>query len=173
MIDKLNQRDNRALKLGGICIIAIIVLAFGMKWFDHWHQVRKSLVQACDKLDFVSPPETKQEKLRTIVPVFEMPKKLEDQKFLFRDRLNEQLKKAGIKSKPLEVLGIVKSVDAPEYKLLRLRYSGRASFSQVLDLLASLNENPYLVGIEEFSIKCDPKKKQEVDLNLTVSTFIK
>ena len=43
----------------------------------------------------------------------------------------------------------------------------------MLDFLARLNENPYLVGIEEFKIrKSDPKKPQDVDLDLTVSTFV-
>jgi succinate dehydrogenase flavin-adding protein (antitoxin of CptAB toxin-antitoxin module) len=43
----------------------------------------------------------------------------------------------------------------------------------VLDFLAQLNENPYLVGIEELKIKCDPKKRGEVELDLTVSSFAK
>jgi hypothetical protein len=42
---------------------------------------------------------------------------------------------------------------------------------QVLDFLERLNENPYLVGVEELKIKCDPKKRGEVELDLTVSTF--
>jgi hypothetical protein len=43
----------------------------------------------------------------------------------------------------------------------------------VLDFLARLNENPYLVGIEELKIKkVDPKKPQDVELDLTVSTFV-
>ena len=47
------------------------------------------------------------------------------------------------------------------------------ALSQALDLLAKLNENPYLVGIEEFRLKIDPKKRSEVELNITVSTFTK
>jgi len=57
--------------------------------------------------------------------------------------------------------------------LLRLKCSAKCRFTQVLDLLANLKENPYLVGIEELRIRCDSKKPQEVDLDLTVSTFIK
>ena len=40
-------------------------------------------------------------------------------------------------------------------------------------MLAKLNENPYLIGVEEFKIKVDPKKRAEVDLDLTVSTLTK
>lgn len=58
------------------------------------------------------------------------------------------------------------------YDLLLVKCSAKCRFSQVLDFLSRLNENPYLVGIEEFKIKkTDPKKPQELELNLTVSTF--
>ena len=43
----------------------------------------------------------------------------------------------------------------------------------MLDLLANLKENPYLVGVEELRMRIDKKKPQEVDLDLTVSTFVK
>jgi hypothetical protein len=59
------------------------------------------------------------------------------------------------------------------YKLLRLKCSAKCKFGQVLDLLVNLKENPYLVGVEEMRIKCDPKKPQEVQLDLTVSTFVR
>ena len=101
-----------------------------------------------------------------------MPEKEETQMFLFRDKLNEQLKKAGINSKPLQVVSTGKSPQAG-YRLLRLKCSAKCRFAQALDLLANLKENPYLVGIEEFKIECDQKKRQDVKLDVTVSTFVK
>ena len=106
----------------------------------------------------------------TIVPAFEMPQVEEEQKFLFRDKLSEQLRIAGIKSKPLQVQKGRKSPQSG-YELLLVKCNATCRFTQVLDFLAQLNENPYLVGIEEFKIKCDPKKKGEVELNFTASTF--
>ena len=108
----------------------------------------------------------------SIVPVFEMPQVEEEQKFLFRDKLSEQLQKAGIRNKPLQIQPGRKSPQSG-YKLLLVRCSATCQFAQVLDFLARLNENPYLVGIEEFKIKCDPKKRGEVELDFTVSTFAK
>ena len=107
----------------------------------------------------------------SIVPVFEMPEREEKQKFLFRDKFNEQLRSARINSEPLQVLSPVKSGVAG-YELLRLKCSAKCSFRQALDLLAKLNENPYLVGIEELKIECDQKKRQDVKLDLTISTLI-
>jgi len=174
MIKNLSQRDKRALKFGAICVAAIVVFVFATGWLGHWAEVRKSLDVKRNKLKVISPSKGKQEGLMSIVPVFEMPGSEEKQKFLFRDKFNEQLKKAGIKSETLQFLPVGKSRRADGYKLLRLQCRrGKCNFGQVLDLLAGLKENPYLVGIEEFKIKCDPKKRQEFELDLTVSTFVK
>ena len=172
MIQKLSEKDIRALKIGGVCVAAILLFVFASMWFDHWSEARASLAQVKAKLDLIDVDKAKQAGLLSIVPVFEMPQKEETQKFLFRNKLNEQLKKVGINSKPLQVLPGGKSRQAG-YQLLRLKCSTKCRFAQVLDLLARLNENPYLVGVEELRIRCDPKKPQEVELDLTVSTFVK
>jgi hypothetical protein len=54
-----------------------------------------------------------------------------------------------------------------------LKCSAKCRLTQVLDLLAGLNENPYLVGIEELRLRCDQQKPQAVEMELTVSTFVK
>lgn len=172
MMEKLSQRDIRALKIGAVCVAAILVFAFAIQWVGHWVKVRESLAAARAELKVISPPKAKQLGLLSIVPAFEMPQVEEKQKFLFRDKLREQLKKAGIKGKPLQTLSIGKSRETG-YKLLCLKCSGKCKFGQVLDLLAGLNKNPYLVGIEEMRISCNPKKRQDVELDLTVSTFVK
>jgi hypothetical protein len=172
MIAKLSQRDKRALKLGALSIAAILVFVFATAWLEHWTQVRESLVVARADLRIISPNKAKQEGLLTIVPVFEMPERQEEQKFLFRDKFNEQLKKAGIKSGPVQ-FSAGKSARQDGYTLVLLKFSAKCKFDQVLDLLAELKNNPYLVGIEQLNIKCDPKKRQEVELDLTLSTFAK
>lgn len=168
---KLSQREIRTVKIGAVCTAAILIFTFGTEWLERWKQVRKSLAQARAKLKDVR---TKQAGPLMTVPVFEMPEEEEIQKFLFRDKFNEQLKKAGIKNKPLQILSPGKST-VRGYKLLRIKCSGKCQFGQVLDLLSNLKENPYLVGIEEFKITCDPdpKKRKEIDVDLTVSTFVK
>lgn len=170
--ERLSQKDIRALKIGVVCAGAIVVFLFASEWLDHWAKARESLAELKGKLELLDVAKAKQAGLTSIVPVFEMPEKEETQKFLLRDKLNEQLKKAGISSKPLQVVSTVKSQQTG-YKLLRLKCNAKCRFGQVLDLLANLKENPYLVGIEEMRIKCDPKKPQEVELDLIVSTFVR
>ena len=172
MIEKLSQKDIRMLKIGAVCVAAILVFVFASKLLGRWAEARTSLAEVKNKLELIDVDKAKRTGLLSIVPVFEMPQKEETQRFLFRDKLNEQLKKAGIKNQPLQVASIGKSGQAG-YRLLRLKCSAKCRFTQVLDLLADLKDNPYLVGVEELRIRCDSKKPQEVDLDLTVSTFVK
>ncbi|MHC4507881.1 MAG: hypothetical protein ACYTAO_02845 [Planctomycetota bacterium] len=172
MIEKLNPKDIRALKIGAVGAIAILLFFFGSKWRDSWAQARASRAELEAKLDAIDVDKARQAGLTAIVPVFEMPQTEDEQKFLFRDKLTEQLKRAGIRNKPLQLLPAKKS-SQPGYKLLLVKCSAKCRFSQALDLLARLNENPHLVGIEEFRIKVDPKKRENVDLDFTVSTFAK
>ena len=172
MIEKLSQRDIRVLMIGFVCVAAILVFVFASELLGRWAEARASLAEVKNKLELIDVDKAKRAGLLSIVPVFEMPEKEETQRFLFRDKLNEQLKKAGIKNQPLQVASIGKSGQAG-YRLLRLKCSAKCRFTQVLDLLANLKENPYLVGVEELRMRIDKKKPQEVDLDLTVSTFIK
>lgn len=169
---KLNEKDKRALKIGALLAVAILVLVFGSKWQGRWAQARAKGAALRAQLDAIDVGKAKQKGLMSLVPAFKMPEIEAEQKFLFREKLNEQLKKAGIKSEVIQIQTARKS-PLSGYKLLHLTCSAKCKFSQVLDLLTRLNENPYLVGIEEFKIKVDAKKRQEVQLNLTVSTFVR
>jgi hypothetical protein len=103
-----------------------------------------------------------------------MPKQQEEQKYLFREKLFEQLQKAGVKSGPLQFAKAGRSGQKGTRRALRLECrKAKCNFGQSLNLLAALNENPYLAGIEEFRIKCDPKKRQEFELDLVVTTYVK
>ncbi len=171
MLERLNKRDKRALKIGTICAVVVAAFWFGAKWLDHWKQARQSLAAINTRIDALGVDKTAQGAITTIVPVFEMPQKEETQKFLFRSKLNEQLKQAGINSKPLQVLPAGK-VRPDGYRVLRLKSNAKCKFGQVLDLLAKLNENPYLVGVEEIRVRCDAKNREDVEFDLTVSTFV-
>ena len=176
MARKLTPREIRTLTIGLLAAVAIVAVNFGLDGSDRWSKVRKSLQAHRKKLQEVAVDETKQAGLLSIVPVAETPVLEEEQKFLFRDRLHEQLKKAGIKTEPLTILGARKRQGVP-YKVLRIRCRGKCKLDQLLDFLATLRENPYLVGIEELRLECDtkqpPEKRKDVDIDLTVSTFVK
>ena len=173
-LKKLGPKDIRALKLGAAAAVIIVLFSFGTNWIEHWAGVRKSLSEKQSALKALCPSQAQKAGLLSIVPAFEMPQNEEQQKFLFRDKLKEQISKAGIQSKPLQTLATKKFPGAAGYKMLRVKCSSeKCNFQQIIDLLASLKENPYLVGIEELKIKCDPKKRNEFELDMTVSTLVK
>ncbi len=169
---KLSEKDIRALKLGVIAAAAVTVFLLGSRWYEHWDKARTEGKVLDSKLEAINIDDTKQRGLMAIVPAFEMPAEQEEQELLFRAEFNKQLKKAGIRNEPLLTQANRRS-PLTGYKSLYLVCKAKCRFSQALDLLARLNENPYLVGIEEFKIKIDPKKRSEVELKLTVSTFTK
>jgi len=177
MVAKLSERDIRTLKIGVVCVAVIFAFTFGVKWLEHWAQVRKSLSQMRTKLSAVTGDEGRRAGLASIVPVFEMPEVEEKQKYLFRDKFNEQLKKARIDSEPLQILPVRKAKQAAGYKVLVLKCKAKCRLEQLFDLLAGMKENPYLVGVEELKIQCDakqaPEKRQDVSVDLAVSTFVR
>ena len=169
---KLKEKDIRAIKLGAVGAVAILVFVFGSKFQNRWTLAKEKKSALDNKLNAIDVDKARQAGLMAIVPVLEMPQAEDEQKFLFRDKLSEQLQKAGIRNKPLQLQPAKKSSQAG-YKLLLVKCNATCRFSQALDFLARLNENPYLVGIEEFRIKVDPKRREDVELDFTVSTFAK
>ncbi len=164
--------------LGAVAAGAIFVFTYGSKGYDRWSQARATLAAAQRKLSDVETDRNRQAALAALVPVFEAPQVEDKQKFLFRDKLHEQLKKAGINTEPLQFLPARKPRGA-SYKVLKIKCKGKCKLGQLLDFLANLKENPYLVGVEELRIQCDMKeppekrKDKEIEIDLTVSTFVK
>jgi hypothetical protein len=172
MINKLNQRDVRALKMGAVGIVAIVVLLFALEGYDRWNTARQKSQELETKLDHIDLDKAKRSGLTALVPVFQMPVEKESQRFLFRDKLNEQLRNAGINSLPLQEVPGGKSPIIPEkYELLRLKCSAKCSIEQIFNLLADLKNNPYIVGVEEMRIKKDARNQRQFDFDLTVSTL--
>ncbi|HON90181.1 MAG TPA: GspMb/PilO family protein [Sedimentisphaerales bacterium] len=178
MARKLNTREKRMLWIGAVSAALILVFTYGTRGYDRWSRARATLALAKRKLAEVETDSSRQTVLATMVPVFETPEVEDKQKFLFRDRLHEQFKKAGINTEPLQFLPVRKPRSVP-YRVLKIRCKGKCKFDQLLDFLANLKENPYLVGVEEMRFQCDTKeppekrKDKEIEIDLTFSTFVK
>jgi hypothetical protein len=170
MLEKLSQKDIRTLKIGAVGVAAILVFVLILEGFEYWDHARKSFQTLDGQLDDIDVDKATQSRLISVVPVFEMPVEKETQKVRLRDKLIEQFRNSRINSQPwLEVAG--KTSPLPEYGLLCLKSSGKCGLSQIFDLLARLKQNPYIVGIEELRLKCDAQNPQQIDFDLTVSTF--
>ena len=174
-MNKLNDREKRTITIGIVAAAAILIFTVGTRGYDHWQTVRSSLNTARRQLNEVALSPAQRAGLAAIVPVAELPMAEEQQKFLFRDKLHEQLKKAGIKVEPLTIKPARRKVGLP-FQIVQIQCKGKCNFDQLLGFLASLDENPYLVGVDELSFKFDPKQnpeqRKDLELSFTVSTFV-
>ena len=172
MLEKLSEKDVKTLKMGGIGVVAILIITVGLSGLEYWTKARESYKALNQQLKDLDTDKRKQSGLLSIVPVLEMPVDKETQKVLLREEMVQQFDDARITGQPwLEVSG--KTSPLPQYKLLGLKSSGSCRLSQMFTLLANLKENPYLVAIEELRIKCDAQNPQQIDFDITVSTFFK
>jgi hypothetical protein len=180
MTRNLNERERRLLLIGGAAAVAILIFVYGTKGLDRWNKSRNSLAAAKGKLGEVETDKARLAGLLALVPVFEKPEPEEKQKSLFREKLYEQLKKAGINPEPPQpILGKKMNVSGTPYRVLKVKCKAKCKFDQLLDFLAGLKENPYLVGVEELQIRCDTKEPPEkrrdktVEVDLVVSTLVR
>lgn len=177
---RLGDRDKRALKIGAAVVGIVVVYMFVITpWLDNWKATRSTLADYKKKLQLVgvnsdSMSKAKQQGLIRIVPVVEPPQAEDAQRLLFRDKFNEQLKKAGVPIKSgASFSSSAKFQKGSGLKILTLTCKSKCKFDQVLSLLANLNENPYLIGLEQFRLQCNEKKRDEFEMTLTVSTSVK
>lgn len=164
------------LEVGVIATVAILSFTFGPRVLKGWREARAAVAAAQSRLGEVETNAAKQAGLLALVPACQVPEPEEKQKVLFRDKLHDQLQKAGINTEPLQIIAARKITGVP-YKVLKVKCKGKCKFEQLLEFLAGLKENPYLVGVEELKVTCDtkepPDKRSQVDIDLTVSTFAK
>jgi hypothetical protein len=176
----LNERERRMLLIGVVAAIAIAVFGYGTKGLGRWNKNRSSLVAAKKRLGEVETDKARLAGLMALVPVFETPQAEEKQTTLVREKLLEQLKKAGINPEPPQPLpGKKTAIAGASYRVVKIKCKAKCKLDQMLDFLANLKENPYCMGVEELQIRCDTKeppekrKDKDVEMDLIVSTFVK
>jgi len=177
MAVKLADRDKRVLWLGAVCSVVIVGLKFIPEFAGHWQKTRVEIRVMEETLQQIqNPKDPKQLFLDSQVPVYAMPTTADAQAFLFRGKLSEQIKKAGLKEVPLQTT-FSKKGQVGAYQPLHLSYAGKCSFDKLLKLLVDLKTNPYYVGIEALKIEADPKKpaqnRKEMTIELTLTTLAK
>jgi hypothetical protein len=173
--DRLTDKERRMLSIGAACVAAVLLFSVLPAWWARWSQVRADIKKQQQMLDEASRGQYNPPGLALLVPAFDMPKDAETQKNLFRDKVNEQIRQAGLPSAPLQIEPSSKQM-YDGYGRLTLKYKGACRFEQLLDFLARLKENKYYAGIDDLMIRADPKKvaqeRQTVDVELTISTFV-
>lgn len=173
-----DKRNKRALIILVACVAFVGLYSLVIDPFlGHWQKISIQLEQKIEKVDLIesiynTTGKAAQARLNRKVPAFAMPQVEDKQRMLFAKKIDEQIKKTGIKlTSQGKYLSKGKRQTGMDLKLLALQYRGKGQLNQIIDLLDDLKNNPYLVGIEEIKITCGKKNRNEMDLALTISTL--
>ncbi len=175
----LSDRDRRAVFLGTVGLVGIVLYLFvGLPLFEDWSCVRDELKMYQDRLENVraQSPASKAKivGLYRTVPFVELAQNEDTQRKLFWDKTYDQLRSAGIRpSSGPSYISSSRKKTVQGSAALRLKFAGSCQYEQLLKFLARLNENPYLVSIEEFSVKSDAQKPGQLNIDMTLETFVR
>ena len=178
IFDKLSEKDQKTIKVGAV-LMGIILVCGGMRiLLNQYSMTSKELDEAKSRFSSVTPKSDgaltpKQAGLYSVVPVFEIPKKEDIPGETCRKKFMEQLRDAKVNFRDVILQPMSSKRNACGFRKRNLHCKGKCSFAQAVDLLAKLYENPWFVGLEEFKIECNPKNRSQMDLTITISTFIK
>jgi hypothetical protein len=158
----ISPKDKKTLQFGMIAGVCVIVVFAALKGMGAWQEANEKYNTLQGKIDTLaqSNDPVKVRDLLSKVPDFNMPVVKDTQRFRFRDSIDAQINGVGINAGPLQEQTSGKVI-ASGYELLRWKSNGTCTFKQLLDLLADLKENPYLVGVEELRIKITTPSAQQ------------
>ncbi len=172
MAYRLSQHDKKVLKFSAIAAAVMLIYAYMLAPLAaDWSRTRAAIAANRKTVQSLAGSVDRRMNQASIVPVVEMPESTEKQQHLFKTSINKQLMDAGIQSKSLQYITTGKTTNNLGFTISKLKCDAKCNMSQVVRLLGSLPENPHLLGIEELRISCDTKKRDEITLSITVSTF--
>ena len=139
--DKLTDKERRVITIGAVCVAAVLAVSVVPAWWSQWNRIRADIKKQKQMLTEATTGQYNPPGLATLVPAFDIPKDPETQKNLFRDKVNEQLRQAGLPSAPLQIEPAGGKQLYDGYGRLTLKYKGTCQFGQLMDFLARLKEN--------------------------------
>lgn len=168
---QISQRDKRALILAIIVCLGVAGYLLLESRVAKW-QISKTKYQTnMNKIKTLASKagQAKLKGLISVVPMMELPIEKQQQILRFSNKVNEQLKQCGIKPSSIQLIG----ADKKTTKLVRLKCKADCTVNQAFDLLGKLNENPFYVSIDEFSLKLNVKSRNKANITMAISTFVK
>lgn len=178
IFDKLSEKDQKTLKVGGLLIVMIVVCGSLNILVKEYSKTSKELKTAKAKFNSVKPKSDGslnplQARYYKKVPVYKLPQEEKIPGETFRLEFLKLLRDCKINFTVLNHLPMSSKKNAAGFRTRNIHCKGKCSFQQAVDLLAKLYETPRFVGIEDFKIECNPKNRSQMELAITVSTFIK
>ncbi len=178
MLEKLNTKERRTVLISAVaCGLMLLYFLVLEPLSRDWGKVRSQLAASREKaallkMDPKDPQTQRQKRLLEMVPVLEMPAPAERQGPLLQETFTEQLKKAGLVSRRLQLVrGRALRTDASGYLVLNVQSQGGGTYQQIIKLLEDLPQNGYCAGVQKLVLKADQKDRQKLDWEMTVFTY--
>lgn len=110
--------------------------------------------------------------MRLSASAAELPVGADQQALLFRNKLTEQIQKAGLQARAVQLRDQRNRIENG-YTVVSVDCQGRGSYEAVLNLLADLERNPYYAGLEKLSLRVDAKDRNQLNFQITAITYAK
>ena len=101
MLEKLNEKDQKTVKMGGLALLALLLVILFYMGYGYWNTKKLEYNKLESNLRILNLTETAHKKLLADVPVFQEPVNDSDQKKNFRDSLDKLFVEKGISIDPL------------------------------------------------------------------------
>jgi len=171
---EISSRDKRAIiltiSIGGLILLNHYLIT---PWLEDWETIKSSIKHESKKVELLNHQSPKalaaKAHLSKLIPSFTKPTVENVQRHLMQKKFSEQLKKQGIKAQRMSYLSSSKKKQG--YKVLKLQTKFICPISKYYNLLASLNENPYLAGVDDVQMLVDKRNRSNVEVTMTLSTF--
>ncbi len=183
----INQTSDKRRNVFALIVLTVsALLIFGYSWvldplLTRWESQKAELEkrqQTIARLQAAVSPDRFDRKIIERTGKLELPADELTQKILFKRKLEEQFRQAGvgIDGDPQFDTKLTPLTGTP-YKLARLSLTGRAKHNNLLNLADKIYDNPYLAGLEEFSIELQGNNRNADDasfkIKVTVTTLMK
>ncbi len=171
------EKNKRAIIVLAVFTTLFLGYQLGFSHFrEHWDDVESQLIQAKAQkaqIEKIKEPTAIELNRNKQLPAFEMPKKQDEQRIIFRNAIRTQIKKAGMKITAEPKYTSTTTNKDLKLKMLKLQCTAQGSIQQVFELLAKVEDNPQLIAFENFKIARDAKKRNKINATFTATTFSK
>lgn len=171
----LTERERRLVWLCGLVAAALLVYTLWVEPLaSRWKTRAAEYQQLSQQIELIRRWQQSGglKGMRVSAAMVAAPLRADQQALLFRNKLTEQIQKAGLQARTVQ-LRDQRNRTENGYTVISVDCQGRGSYEAVLNLLADLEHNPYYVGLEKLSLRVDAKDRNQLNFQITAMTYAK
>ena len=175
---KLTDRDRRAMTVGGICLVALLIVRFAvMPWVDQWSAARDRAASLRVELSKLNDQSNDLQMLSRMLDKAygEAPGKpledVENTQIAFNKSVQEMLKAGGIGFQSIKEQNPRPIKKIPNTWWVSVEVDGKGKVDQLAKCLAAIRKTEQLIVVDRITAKNDQKKPGNLSLKLVLGTL--